>query len=587
MIIRPGAASSTSSSLKARLPSPPTLSLFPQIKQNKMTSSYYIGIDCGTASVRAALLSNTGEMLATHAEPIRIWNPKPDYYQQSSRDIWTRTCVGVKKVVEMSGVEPGLVGGIGFDATCSLVCLDSEGNGVSVSPLEGEEEQDIILWMDHRAAKEADEITRGNYKVLETVGMEMSPEMESPKMLWLKRNLPQQFQRVASFFDLSDFLVHKATGSLTRSRCPLVCKWTLDERGWDDGYWRSIGLGEFVDEGYRRIGVAKDVKPVGAAVGSGLSERGAKELGLMPGTAVASGMIDAHAGLVGVIGCQTSFSAQQQLDPAKLITSRLVMIAGTSTCHLINADKRVLVPGIWGPQAGSTLDGYWTLEGGQSATGNVLEHLVKNHAAYSEAESLASAKKRSIFELLNERIASLAVERKLAFPNLLVTHLHILSDFHGNRSPRPSPLPAGAIVGLSLEQDLDSLVVLYYAGLHALVYGTLEIVQRLAEHGVNVGEVVLTGGMAKNSLFAALHAEILGVPVILPDQAEHGSVRGAAIVGALAAGRSSAVFEFGGHGKLVEVEKSDELAGWHRRKFEVMMDLVKLTREARTKMVGY
>jgi FGGY-family pentulose kinase len=311
----------------------------------------------------------------------------------------------------------------------------------------------------------------------------------------------------------------------------------------------------------------------------GLSKCAAEEMRLKAGIAVASGMIDAHAAYVGTIGCRSSGS------PDTLIATRLVIIAGTSTCHLINSGKRVLVPGVWGPQAGSTLDGYYTLEGGQSATGTVLEYLVKNHAAYEEAKGLAEAAGQSIFDFLNKRIEKMAKERGLERPNYLVSHLHVLPDFHGNRSPRPSSLPAGTIIGLSLSQDLDSVALIYYAGLHSLVYGTLEIIQKLALHGVEVKEVVLSGGMARNKTFAKLHAEILRVPVILPTEAEHGSVRGAAIVGSLAAGRKNAVFELGGTGEIVEVENDEKLEKWHSAKFDVVLELVRVSEKARSDMI--
>lgn len=345
---------------------------------SEMRPQFFVGVDCGTASVRAAVFDSEGTLIASHAEPISVFNPRPDHFQQSSTEIWTKTCVCVKTAIEIAGIDTSDVKGLGFDATCSLVCLgegdrpisvdwgDPAGSGLGL-------DQNIILWMDHRASKEADEITVDRYRVLETVGMEMSPEMESPKMLWLKRNMPDRFAEIASFWDLGDFLVHCATGTTSRSKCPLVCKWTFDERGWDEEYWRAIGLPELAEENYKRIGRVVDVLPVGAPVPGGISPQAAAELGLLPGTAVASAMIDAHAAYTGTIGCRTLLTST---DHKELVDSRLVIIAGTSTCHLVNTTSRTIVPGVWGPQHGSTLDGYYTLEGGQSATGNVLEHLV-------------------------------------------------------------------------------------------------------------------------------------------------------------------------------------------------------------------
>jgi D-ribulokinase len=113
-----------------------------------------------------------------------------------------------------------------------------------VSP-SGDANRNVIVWMDHRAAGEADEINAGRHDVLRYVGGVISPEMETPKLLWLKRNLPQSFAAAAHFFDLADYLTWRATGSLARSMCTVTCKWTYlaHEQRWDAAYFRAIGLG--------------------------------------------------------------------------------------------------------------------------------------------------------------------------------------------------------------------------------------------------------------------------------------------------------------------------------------------------------
>lgn len=126
--------------------------------------------------------------------------------------------------------------GIGFDATCSLVVLDAAGGPVSVSP-DGEAEQDVVLWMDHRAAAEAEAINAAPHAVLRHVGGRISLEMQVPKLLWLRRHLPGCWQRAAHLLDLPDFLTWRATDSLTRSLCSTVCKWTY--RG-EEGRWERL-----------------------------------------------------------------------------------------------------------------------------------------------------------------------------------------------------------------------------------------------------------------------------------------------------------------------------------------------------------
>jgi FGGY-family pentulose kinase len=200
------------------------------------------------------------------------------------------------------------VKGLGFDATCSLVALDKSGNSLSVSP-SGNDQQNVILWLDHRASEETAQINRLNHSVLKYVGGKISLEMETPKLLWLKKHLPNQWDKAGSFFDLPDFLTWKATGSESRSLCSLVCKWTYEittdgGQGWNLRYFQDIGLGDLQENNWNKIGNV--VLPPGTPVGEGLSARAASELGLKVGTPVGTSIIDAHAGGLGLVGCRVS-----------------------------------------------------------------------------------------------------------------------------------------------------------------------------------------------------------------------------------------------------------------------------------------
>jgi ribulose kinase len=180
------------------------------------------------------------------------------------------------------------------------VVLDDNLEPVSVSP-DGAAEQNIIGWMDHRAREQALRINRGGHRVLRFVGNRMSPEMQTPKILWLREQLPERWPRMRHLFGLPDFLTFRATDCPSRSLCSLTCKWTYvaANGGWEDSYWRAIGLGEIVDEGYARVGTT--VQEMGQPVGAGLCVRAAHELGLCVGTPVGTSIIDAHAGGLGML----------------------------------------------------------------------------------------------------------------------------------------------------------------------------------------------------------------------------------------------------------------------------------------------
>uniref|UniRef100_A0A670XW36 FGGY carbohydrate kinase domain containing n=1 Tax=Pseudonaja textilis TaxID=8673 RepID=A0A670XW36_PSETE len=145
--------------------------------------NYYVGIDVGTSSVRAALVDQFGTVMAYADHPIQIWAPQPNYYEQSSDDIWAACCIVTKKITQ--GINISQIRGLGFDATCSLVVLDSHFHPLAVNS-EGEHKRNIIMWMDHRAANQVTRINETQHNVLSFVGGAMSVEMQPPKLLWMK-----------------------------------------------------------------------------------------------------------------------------------------------------------------------------------------------------------------------------------------------------------------------------------------------------------------------------------------------------------------------------------------------------------------
>ncbi|MEQ2274542.1 hypothetical protein XENORESO_018876 [Xenotaenia resolanae] len=261
-----------------------------------MAEVYYVGVDVGTASVRAALVTRDGLLKTTAEEPITIWKPQPEHYVQSSTEIWQKCCTVVKEVT--SGVQRSQVRGIGFDATCSLVVLDKNFQPVPVTQ-EDDPQKNVVMWMDHRAAEQAARITNTGHRVLSRVGGVMSQEMQPPKLLWLKENLKEScWDKAAHFFDLPDYLSWKATGSITRSLCTLVCKWTYcPPDGWDSSFWTSIGLEDLLENNFSKIGSM--TCPPGSPLAEGLTPEAAADLGLNPATAVGASLIDAHAGGLG------------------------------------------------------------------------------------------------------------------------------------------------------------------------------------------------------------------------------------------------------------------------------------------------
>lgn len=536
-------------------------------------ASGVVGVDVGTGSARAAVFDLEGRLLAAARRPITIWHEPGDVAEQSSEQIWQAVAASVREAVSDSGLPAAAICGIGFDATCSLVAVAADGAPVSVSD-SGDPARNIMVWMDHRAAGEAAEINAGGHEVLRYVGGRISPEMETPKLLWLKRHLPQAFAAAAHFFDLADYLTWRASGSLARSMCTVTCKWTYlaHEQRWDPGYFRAIGLGDLADEGFVRIGT--EVVAPGSALGQGLTAAAAADLGLPAGTPVAAALIDAHAGGVGTLGAAVEGAGPE-------LGARLAYIFGTSACSMASAADPVFVPGVWGPYFSAMVPGLWLNEGGQSAAGAAIDHLVTLHPAAPEVAELAAAEDLTPVEWLDREAARMAPSPAAAVD--LAGGIHVVPEFLGNRSPFADPEARAVIAGLGLEREVVSLVGLYTAGLAGIGYGLRQLLERLAVDGIAITTIIASGGAARSGFVCQLLADATGLPVALPATPEP-VLLGAAMLATVAAGRhaslSTAMQAMSGPSSLFTPAGGD-VAERHRQRCRAFAVLQAAAREIR------
>jgi D-ribulokinase len=540
-------------------------------------ASLFAGLDVGTGSARAGLFTADGTLIAVAKRPIETWREAGDIVEQSSEDIWQACGAALRAALAEAAAKPEDVGGIGFDATCSLVVVDEDGAPLSVSP-SGEARRNVIVWMDHRAVGEARRIDETGDDVLRYVGGSISPEMEMPKLLWLKTHLARTFAGAGNFFDLADFLSWRATGSAIRSTCTVTCKWTYlaHEGGWSDGFLDRIGLAELSAQSHRRIG--RQVVPPGTALGAGLTAEAARDFGLLPGTPVGAGLIDAHAGGLGTLGGRTADGARA--DP----TRRLGYIMGTSACIMATTREPTFVPGVWGPYYSAMVPGLWLNEGGQSTAGAAIDHLVRSHAAHAQAAADAKAAGRTLLDHLEDRIMRRG--GPLSEVAYLARDRHVLPDFLGNRSPFADPDVRGAIAGLALDDTVEDLERHFVAGLCGLAYGLAEVVDALGAKGISAERIVASGGASHSRLVRQILADATGVPVVLPETSEP-VLLGAAMLATVAAGHRATTVEamlaMARDGISTEPTPAD-VAAFHGNKRTVHTLLRRLAGEARSAM---
>lgn len=465
-------------------------------------------VDVGTGSARAGIFDASGRLLGRGEHPIAMNRPSANQAEHDSEDIWRAVCRAVQSARTKAEARPDDIGAIAFDATCSLVVRGADGRQLSVSA-GGENRWDTIVWLDHRALAEADECTATGHPVLDHIGGVMSPEMQTPKLMWLKRNVPATWAAAGHFFDLADFLTWKATGTTARSQCTLTTKWTYlaHDGGWRRDFFDRVGLGDMLARG----GLPDEASAVGSAIGT-VTPAAAGELGLSPSCLVSPGVIDAFAGSLGVIGAHASEAADRHL----------ALIAGTSSCVMAFAGDARMVPGIWGPYFGTALPGLWQSEGGQSATGALLDHIIRLHGRGGEPDAQAHG-----------RIIGRIAELRAREPHL-AADLHVLPDFHGNRSPFADPHATGAISGLTLDASFDGLCRLYWRTAVAIALGVRQILEHMNAHGYSIESLHVTGGHTRNPLLMELYADATGVEVVETD-AEDAVLLGTAMAGAAAA----------------------------------------------------
>ncbi|CBF79319.1 FGGY-family carbohydrate kinase [Aspergillus nidulans FGSC A4] len=411
-------------------------------------------------------------------------------------------------------------------------------------------DRNVILWLDHRPVEEAEKINATNHNLLRYVGGKMSVEMEIPKVLWLKNNMPKELFADCKFYDLADALTHIATGNEKRSYCSVICKQGFvpvgvdgSVKGWQEDFLVQIGLKDLTEDNFKRMGgvdgVNGDYLSAGELVGK-LCEKAAADLGLPAGIAIGSGVIDAYAGWIGTVGAKVELESEQLTsDAAKNdITqafSRLAAVAGTSTCHLAMSPEPVFVPGVWGPYRDTIIPGFWMAEGGQSATGELLKHVIETHPAYNQALSVAESYNTNIYEYLNEHLREMMTEQKAPSISYMARHIFFYGDLWGNRSPIADPNMAGSIIGLTSDQSVDGLAIYYYATLEFIALQTRQIVETMNKSGHSIASIFMSGSQCQNDILVKLIASACGMPVLIPRYIHAAVAIGAAMLGAKAA----------------------------------------------------
>ncbi len=371
------------------------------------------------------------------------------------------------------------------------------------------------------AFREADEISATGEPILRYVSGRVSPEWMLPKALWLLRNEPEMYDQADRIVECTDWMMYRLTGEWTLSLNHVAVKWNYarPDGGWPKTLLQRIGLSGLLEKWPSRI------VPLGQGE-SRLSGPAASDLGLPAGIPVAQGGIDAYLGMLGL-------GATRDGDVA--------VIVGSSTCHLAQSREGVFGSGAAGCYPDATVEGLYTLEAGQTATGSILDWY-RRHFAGSQ-ERMAASRGIHVFQVLDELAAAVPPGSE---------GLVVRDDWQGNRSPYKNPQARGAIAGLSLAHGPGHIFRAIY---EATACGTRHILEDASAHGLTVERVFLGGGGARSLVWLKIHADILKMPVHLARETDVCAL-GAAMAAAVAAGAYRDFDEAAG--AMVAIEKNLE-----------------------------
>ncbi|MBK8092557.1 MAG: ribulokinase [Verrucomicrobiaceae bacterium] len=493
-----------------------------------MTPRYSLGIDYGTNSCRSLLidLDSGAEVGSTvfhypSGEMGILLDPKdPHVARQNPQDYLD----GLESVVrgalsqaqaQISGFDPAQVIGIGIDTTGSTpIPVNRAGTPLGLLPEFKDNLNAMVwLWKDHTGHAEAAEITALAHQmrphIIAKCGGIYSSEWWWSKILRLRRVDERVFDAAYSFVEHCDWIPAVLTGqtdplTLKRGICSAGHKAMFSDE------WGGLPDKEFLAQLDPKLADLRDrlysTAHTADTKAGGLCPEWAQRLGLAPGTAIAVGAFDAHMGAVG----------------AGIREGTLVKILGTSTCDLMIAPTTqplADIPGVCGIVTGSVLPGYYGIEAGQSAVGDLflwlVNHLVPDSYGRDAGEKFVN------------------MEKAMSAQKPGATGLLALDWNNGNRTILVDVRLTGLLLGQTLHTEAHEI---YRAYIEATAFGALTIIQRVEQYGVRIDQIINTGGLSiKNATLMQIYADVIGKPMKV-SQSEQTCALGAAIFGATAAG---------------------------------------------------
>jgi L-ribulokinase len=499
-------------------------------EDTKMTKKYAIGVDYGTESGRAVLVSlEDGQEIVDHVTPYRhgVMDEKLpsgvelgyEWALQHPQDYLEVLERSIPAVIKESGVSPNDIVGLGIDFTaCTMLPIDKEGEPLSSHPeLQDNPHSYVKLWKHHAAQEEANKLNeiaeqRGE-KFLPRYGGRISSEWMIAKIWQTLNEAPDIYEKTDRFVEATDWVTSKLTGNLVRNSCTAGYKSIWHKRNGypDNDFFKALDLRL---EDLTATKLRGKIVAIGSKAGE-LTKEMAELTGLNEGLAIAVGNVDAHV----------SVPAMGVTEPGKM-----VMTMGTSICHLLLGSEEKEVEGMCGVVEDGIIPGLYGYEAGQSAVGDIFAWYVDN-ALPGYVEKAAAEDGVNVHQWL---------EKKAATYQPGETGLLALDWWNGNRSVLVDTDLSGLLLGMTLQTKPEEI---YRALLESTAFGTRKIVDAFTDNGLPVNELYVCGGLPhKNKLLMQIYADVTNRVIKIADSFQTPAL-GAAMFGAVAAGSENGGFD--------------------------------------------
>ncbi len=452
-------------------------------------ADFLLAIDQGTSGLKLTVFDQEGQVICSKTKSYETYYPQDGYVEQNCEDWWKQAIKGIGEMINESGIDSANIKGIGIDGT-SWACIPIDEKGRVLYP--------TMIWLDRRASKEAQWMkdTVGEELIIELSGNPVDAAYITPKILWLKNNEPQVYNRTYKFLNSNAFLVYRMTGNLSQE----------PSQGYGFHFY-DMANNKWNEDMVDRLGLSLDhMAPIQKCheIVGGVTGEVAKLTGLKAGTPVVAGGLDAACCSLGA-GVMGPGQTQEQGGQA----------GGMSIC----LDEPLVHPKLI--LGAHIISGKWLLQGGTTGGGGTLNWFNRELAAYEKSQ--ADQREISSFEILSEE-----ADQVLPGSEGVV----FLPYMKGERTPIWNANAKGVYYGITFDKTRKHMV---RATMEGVAYSLRHNLETALEVGAGVDTLISVGGSANSQVWTQIKADISGKRIEVP-YSDHATSLGAAILAGVGVG---------------------------------------------------